>query len=173
MGKGFDVLRVSNLIIDTAKRNGQELTNLKLQKILFFLQGFYLYKYGDRLINGNFSRWQYGPVEKDAYEYFKSNGSSWLTDEAFNFSADTDTFKIISIHPISVADIGNEKFTSLKTTLAELLEIPTWKLVELTHNDPSWSKYKDKIKQYSAPDYTDDQIKDCYIHSFTNQHNKG
>ena len=31
--KGFDLLRVSNLIIDTAKRNSTELTNLKLQKI--------------------------------------------------------------------------------------------------------------------------------------------
>ncbi len=99
MDKGFDVLRVSNLIIDTAKRNGIELTNLKLQKILFFLQGFYLYKYGARLINGNFSKWQYGPVEKDAYDYFRSSGSSWLTDEAFDFS--TETFKIIPIPPIS------------------------------------------------------------------------
>ena len=42
MNKGFDVLRVSNLVIDTAKENGTKLTNLKLQKILFFLQGFYL-----------------------------------------------------------------------------------------------------------------------------------
>lgn len=171
MDKGFDVLRVSNLIIDTAKRNGAELTNLKLQKILFFLQGFYLYKYGAHLINGNFSKWQYGPVEKDAYDYFKSSGSSWLTDEAFDFS--TDTFKIISIPPISADDIGDDKFASLEAELVQILKIPAWRLVELTHNDPSWSTYRDEIKQYSAPDYTDDQIEACYIHSSEYLHNKG
>ena len=64
MNKGFDVLRVSNLVIDTAKENGTKLTNLKLQKILFFLQGFYLNKYKSRLINGTFAKWQFGPVEK-------------------------------------------------------------------------------------------------------------
>lgn len=171
MGKGFNVLRVSNLIIDTAKRNGQELTNLKLQKILFFLQGFYLSEYGDRLINGTFSRWQYGPVEKDAYDYFKSSGSSWLTDEAFDFS--TDTFKIIPIRPISADDIGNDRFKTLEKILAKMLDISAWRLVELTHNDPSWSDYEDEIKQYSAPDYTDDQIKTCYLNSFKPQYDKG
>lgn len=72
---GFDVLRVSNLVIDAAKENSVELTSLKLQKILFFLQGFYLYKYKTRLIDGKFAKWRFGPTERDSYNYFRSYGS--------------------------------------------------------------------------------------------------
>lgn len=163
MNEGFDVLRVANFVINTAKEEKKELTNLKLQKILFFLQGFYLYAYNMRLINGSFSKWQYGPVERDAYNYFKFSGSSQLIDDAFEFS--TDSFKITPIPPISEKDFDSNTFTKLKNVLESLLGIPTWRLVELTHKDKSWADYKDEIKSYSAADYTDKQIKECYLNS--------
>ena len=143
----FDVLRVANLVISVAKRNDQKLTSLKLQTILFFLQGFYLSKYGERLIDGNFSKGQYGPVENDVNDYFKSSGSSWLTEEAFDFSA--NTCEIILIPPLTANDIGDERFTALEKTLTKLLEIPAWKLVNM-----STATVAD-IKQH----YTDDEIR--------------
>ncbi|WP_270448721.1 Panacea domain-containing protein [Lactobacillus delbrueckii] len=168
MDKGFDVFRVSNFVIDTAKENNVELTNLKLQKILFFLQGFYLHKYKKRLINGEFAKWQYGPIEREVYDCFKSNGSSPIHDEAFDFSLDTLT--IIPIPPISAAEVGRDIFPKLKSELLKLLEIPTWRLIELTHNDPSWSNYQDEIKNYSAADYTNQEIESCYINNFDSQY---
>lgn len=123
-------MRVANLVISVAKRNNQKLTSLKLQKILFFLQGFYLHEYGERLIDGTFSMGQYGPVENDVNNYFKSSGSSWLTEEAFDFSA--DTCEIIPIPPLTADDIGDERFAALEKTLTKLLEIPAWKLVDMS-----------------------------------------
>lgn len=168
MDKGFDVFRVSNFVIDTAKENNTKLTNLKLQKILFFLQGFYLHKYKTRLINGEFAKWQFGPVEKKAYNYFKSYDSSAIVDDAFDFSV--STFEITIIPPISANEIGEAKFTDLKSELAKMLSIPAWKLVELTHNDPSWSNYESEIKKYSAANYTDREIERCYANSFEAQY---
>lgn len=163
MSEGFDVLRVANFVIDTAKDEKKELTNLKLQKILFFLQGFYLHTYDKRLIDGSFSKWQYGPVEKDAYNYFKFSGSAQLIDDAFEFS--TDSFKITPIPPISEKDFDSDAFIELKNVLESLLNIPTWRLVELTHKDKSWADYREEIGSYSAANYTDDQIKECYSNS--------
>lgn len=167
MNKDFDVLRVSNLVIDTAKENGTKLTNLKLQKILFFLQGFYLNKYKSRLINGTFAKWQFGPVEKEAYNCFKSYGSSAITDEAFDFSP--VTLKITIIPAISAKEIGSTRFADLKSELIKMLSFPAWKLVELTHKDPSWLNYASEIKKYSAADYTDQEIEECYLNSFNTQ----
>lgn len=164
MANGFDVFRVLNLVIDTAKESNIELTSLKLQKILFFLQGFYLYKYKARLIDGNFAKWQFGPIERDSYEYFRSYGSLPIHDEAFDFS--TETFEITPIPPISADAIGSYRFADLKSELTKLLSIPTWKLIDLTRNDPSWSNYEEAIKTYSAGDYTDQEIKICYIYCF-------
>ena len=167
MANGLDIFRVSNLVIDTAKESNIELTSLKLQKILFFLQGFYLYKYKARLIDGNFAKWQYGPIEREVYDCFTSNGSSPIHDEAFDFSLDTLT--IIPIPPISADDIGDYRFTNLKSELTKLLGIPTWKLIELTRNDPSWLNYQEETKTYSAADYTDQEIESCYINCFEPQ----
>ncbi|MDA3849379.1 Panacea domain-containing protein [Lactobacillus delbrueckii] len=164
MANGFDVFRVSNLVIDTAKESNIELTSLKLQKILFILQGFYLYKYKARLIDGNFAKWQFGPTEKESYNYFKSYDSAEITDEAFDFS--TETFEITPIPPISADDIGSDRFADLKFELTKLLSILTWKLIELTRNDASWSNYEEEIRTYSAGDYADQEIKICYIYCF-------
>lgn len=46
---------------------------------------------------------------------------------------------------------------------------PAWKLVELTHKDPSWLNYASEIKKYSATDYTDQEIEECYFNSFNTQ----
>lgn len=171
MDKGFDVFRVSNFVIDTAKENNVELTNLKLQKILFFLQGFYLHKYKKRLINGEFAKWHFGPIERESYKYFKPYGSTQITDGAFDFSV--ITFEITTIPPISANEIGEAKFADLKSELTKMLSFPAWKLVEFTRNDPSWSNYKNEIKKYSATDYTDQEIEGCYVNSFEAQYCEG
>lgn len=153
----FNALRAANLVIDTANRNKQKLTSLKLQVILFFLQGFYLSKYGERLIDGSFSKGRYGPTQKNVNDYFKSNGSLWLTEEAFDFSA--DDCKIIPIPPLSADDIGNDRFEALEETLTRLLTIPAWKLVDMS--------VITSTKQY----YTDNEIRTCF-ESAVNFHKK-
>ena len=50
-----------------------------------------------------------------------------------------------------------------------MLSFPAWKLVELTHKDPSWLNYASEIKKYSAADYTDQEIEECYLNSFNTQ----
>lgn len=145
----LDVLRAANLVIDAANRNNQKLTSLKLQGILFFLQGFYLSRYGERLIDETFLKGRYGPIEKDVNDYFKSYGSSWLTEEAFDFSE--DTCEIIPILPLTANDIGNERFKALEEILTELLTIPAWKLVDMS-----------TAAVTNRQSYTDDEIRTCF-----------
>lgn len=76
---------------------------------------------------------------------------------------------IIPIPPISADDIGSDRFADLKSELTKLLGIPTWKLIELTRNDPSWLNYQEETKTYSAADYTDQEIESCYINCFEPQ----
>ena len=47
-------IAVANFVIDIAKKNNMSVTNLQLQKILFFLQGFTLCKYKYGIVNGTF-----------------------------------------------------------------------------------------------------------------------
>ena len=70
---------VANFIIDIAIEKDNPVTNLKLQKIMFFLQGYCLSKYNTPLIDGSFSKWRYGAVEEDVYIEFKNHGSFAIT----------------------------------------------------------------------------------------------
>jgi len=58
---------------DNKEREG--ITNLKLQKILYFAQAFYLAKIGKPLFADKIEAWGYGPVVPSVYKKFKGNGS--------------------------------------------------------------------------------------------------
>ena len=52
------------------------LTNLKLQKLLYILYAKYFVITSSALFANRFEAWQYGPVLSDIYEVFKSEGSN-------------------------------------------------------------------------------------------------
>lgn len=75
---------VANYMLDVAAQRGVSLTNLKLQKLLFFAHAISLTEQKTKLISGYFEAWQYGPVHPTVYQAFKSAGP-----EPINFRADS------------------------------------------------------------------------------------
>lgn len=57
---------------------GERLTNLKLQKLLYYQQGYHLAAFGTPLFSENIEAWMYGPVVPTVYDEFSSYGSSAL-----------------------------------------------------------------------------------------------
>ena len=51
-------ISVANFIIDYAQKTGRSVSNLQLQKIMYFIQGAFLNEYNKELLNSSFSRWQ-------------------------------------------------------------------------------------------------------------------
>lgn len=62
---------------------GKFVTQMKVQKLLFFAQGYHLAKFGEPLIIEEFEAWQYGPVVPNIYEDYKLYGSKLITDTDF------------------------------------------------------------------------------------------
>lgn len=59
---------------------GKFVTQMKLQKLVYFAQGAHLAKYNKALINETFQAWMYGPVIPEIYQDFKLYGSRPITD---------------------------------------------------------------------------------------------
>lgn len=81
---------------DNKEREG--ITNLKLQKVLYFAQAYYLSKIGRPLFSDNIEAWEYGPVIPDVYHKFKSKGSDPIIceeDESSLSDADKENLKKI------------------------------------------------------------------------------
>ena len=74
----YDPRGVANLMLDEAERLGIRITNLALQKLLYFTHGIFLIEMKRPLVSGYFEAWQYGPVHPAAYEAFRSGGSEHI-----------------------------------------------------------------------------------------------
>src|SRR6478672_9634684 len=54
---------------------GKPVTQMKLQKMVYFAHGYHLAKYDEPLIEEDFEAWQFGPVAPSIYNEFKLYGS--------------------------------------------------------------------------------------------------
>lgn len=91
----YDALAVANYFLDLASVEGEEVTPLKLQKLLFFAHGFYLGITNEILLKDSIIAWQYGPVIESVYHKFKEFGNNPITKPAIVLLQDENgDFKI-------------------------------------------------------------------------------
>jgi uncharacterized phage-associated protein len=68
----LSAIQVAQIIINLANQNEEDtITNLKLNKLLYFAQGHHLAKTGGRLFADDIEAWPYGPVAPEVYHTFK------------------------------------------------------------------------------------------------------
>lgn len=81
--------QVASYFIEKASQlnENNDLTNLKLQKMLYFAQVEHLKKYGEPLFDDPIEAWKYGPVIPAIYEWLKDCGAYQIT----RFDIETDT----------------------------------------------------------------------------------
>ncbi|MFB9087115.1 DUF4065 domain-containing protein [Erwinia tracheiphila] len=74
----YSATAVANAFIEKAiKRQVPDLTPMKLQKLLFYVQSWHLKLYdGKTLFEESFMRWKFGPVIPNLYHELKRYGSS-------------------------------------------------------------------------------------------------
>ena len=66
----FDVANFFLKIVD--RDSGSTITPLKLQKILYYAQGYYLANYDKPLFKEDFQAWAHGPANEGIYDKYKS-----------------------------------------------------------------------------------------------------
>jgi uncharacterized phage-associated protein len=77
-----DPRSIANLMLDEGNRIGHRITNLALQKLLYFAHGIFLMEQKRPLVLGHFEAWQFGPVHPTAYQAFKAAGEQPITFRA-------------------------------------------------------------------------------------------
>ena len=75
----YDSFDVACYIVNSCIDNGTPISNLKLQKILYYAQAAFLVK-DERLFDDKISAWRYGPVIEDVYYYFRKNVNKPITE---------------------------------------------------------------------------------------------
>ena len=77
--KAIDIAKKLIFLAQQDEANGGEcLTNLKLQKLLYYQQGYHLAAFGTPLFEENVESWMYGPVVPVVYDTYAECGAHTL-----------------------------------------------------------------------------------------------
>lgn len=156
-------MAVANYVIEHARKHNQFITNLHLQKILYFLQAATLVKFESPIIKGDFSKWNYGPVLREVYSAYKDYGSSPIDDFAPNIDIDNGEWTINEPQKIDTSILEDKTIKSfIDNTVSKLLDMNAWKLVDLTHEQDLWKNEETEIVLHSANDYSNSEIKQYF-----------
>ena len=129
-----NAIGVANRIICFANADLYDLiSNMKVQKILYYMQGFHLALYDKPLFEEDIYAWMYGPVVPVAYEYLKKYGSGHIELSEDDFQK----------HYIEFS--GTE--TKLMTDVWDAYgQYTAYRLMLFTHDELPWrSTKKDSI----------------------------
>ncbi|MEM7655825.1 MAG: type II toxin-antitoxin system antitoxin SocA domain-containing protein [Bacteroidota bacterium] len=104
---------------------GDFISNLKVQKLVYYAQGFHLAMFDQPLFLDPIYAWEHGPVVPTLYHHFKRNGSEAIPlpteDEAEDFSLLSQDQK----------ELLHEVYTVYG-------QYSAWKLRNLTHQEAPW-----------------------------------
>jgi uncharacterized phage-associated protein len=109
--------------------DGELLTHLKIQKLLYYAQGLFLaYTNGKELFNEEIYAWEHGPVVREVYDVYKSKGSNII--EYTHEPSDDVLLEKVS----NDEDIRN----ILEATFVNYGKYSAWRLREMTHEEIPW-----------------------------------
>lgn len=72
----YNVLEVAAYVIEKSVSDGFYISNLKLQKILYYVQANFLVSKGKKCFKENIEAWSIGPVIPKAYRKYKAYGTA-------------------------------------------------------------------------------------------------
>ena len=103
---------------------GDTISNLKLQKLLYYAQGVHLAETGDPLFREEIEAWDHGPVVLSVYRKYRQHGDG-------------------AIPPPKIVDFSVFS-KSQKDVLKEVYRVfgqfSAWKLRNMTHAEPPWKE---------------------------------
>lgn len=125
----------NSLLLKAREKKIPDLSPLKLQKLLYFLNGWYLAQTGHALIGDRFQAWTYGPVVESLYHELKSWGSDSIQNFISEFDPEARAEKAYKVNS------SDQKFWNLVDQILEKYgHFSALELSSLSHaKDSPWS----------------------------------
>ena len=120
----YNALNIAKYFIKLASPEEEDfITNLKLQKLLYYAQGFHLALYAKPLFNEQIKAWQHGPVVTEIYSNYKKYRTNILPQP--------DDFEMEQ-YDLETRELLDEIYEVYGQYTA-----PT--LMRFTHKEPPWT----------------------------------
>ncbi len=140
----YKALDIARYIINYSNKKNYGVSNLKLQKLLYFVQAEFLTYSDDKApcFNEKIEAWGFGPVVPCVYQAFKQYGSGNIPSIT-EYSEITDTWQIIqkTFNENIIKAKDRKKITEI---IDGLSEYSATALVDITHNQAPWMNAYEK-----------------------------
>lgn len=100
----YDARKLANLLLDSFDIRTAELSNKKLNKLLYFVHGAGLARLGYPLVRNHFEAWDHGPVIDVVYHAFKQFEWAPIQSRAMAFDYAVGFEKVIDYKDINPSD---------------------------------------------------------------------
>ena len=122
----LNIKDLADYIITKLCEGGEELNNLKLQKLAFYCDAWYLAFFGKKLVDTDFQAWIHGPVSRELYDRFSATKSLYSSIAIEDRSPDYQM-------NLSINDAAH-----LDSVLEAYGKFSGAQLEEMTHREEPW-----------------------------------
>ncbi|MEK5108234.1 type II toxin-antitoxin system antitoxin SocA domain-containing protein [Cytobacillus sp. FSL K6-0129] len=157
----YRALDVADYIVHYCIETGKNISHLKLQKILYFLEAHYLVN-DSTLFTDDISKWRLGPVVESVYHEYKEFGSNNIKYIPNRISID-DTGKV-SVSSFNVDIIDEHDKNVINTIVDKYSSIGPFILVNATHEHTPWKEDEPNINNgVKGLYYNKTELRDFFI----------
>jgi uncharacterized phage-associated protein len=138
---------IANSFLKIAKESNKQLTNMQLQKLVYFAHGWHLALTGEPLLADAVKAWNFGPVIPQLYNSLKTYGNDCITDMIKRKDSLTD-------EPEIVEETQSEYVKKLVQRVWDVYgHLQGLQMSNLTHaKDTPWDKTWNREKFSVIPD---------------------
>ena len=135
----YKVLDIAVYTINYSQYIKHPISNLKLQKLLYFIQGAFLAANGTPCFDEEIEAWSYGPVVPSVYKKFKRYGSNNIPRiEEYVISSSANNIEIKSCKAINISETD---LSFINSIIDKFKYISATSLINITHQfDSPWHK---------------------------------
>lgn len=165
--KPYHPMYIADYIIKFCTENSLSLNNLKLQKIMYYLQAQSLVESGAPLFDESLQKWKYGPVVPSVYHEYKSHGASNITSEdlgqIIRLPLEEEEPNLMGLYVLE--EFNEEKIIledrhTINHSLPTLAQYDPFDLVEKTHDHDLWKQDSERILLgVQGIEYDNDELK--------------
>lgn len=119
----YDAMDIAEYVLNYCENElDNPISNLRLQKILYYIQGIYLRNNGKPLFDNEIEAWDYGPVVPDVYySYNRFIGKN-----------------ILGVVPKQEELFEDEEIELIQNVVNDKIDTNIWDLVQQTHEESPW-----------------------------------
>jgi len=140
----------ANFFISKGLAENAPLTPMKLQKLLYFAQGWSLAITDEAMFDEQIEAWKYGPVVRSVYTIFRDSGSGPITEPAPTYHIEGKLFKGGTVRSEIISLVNKADRDLAEVVWASYAGMSAAQLVALTHREGTpwykvWQEYKGDI----------------------------